>query len=68
MKSMQMIVRTITGQVHKSAAEQVTEREYDALKEGLKAMIPFKYLEFNTDDGYAMVVGSQIESVSVVLV
>lgn len=68
MKSLQLVVTTITGKVHKSAAEPVTEREYDTLKDGLKSLMPPTYLEFNTEDGWIVIVGSQIESVQVVLV
>lgn len=68
MKSMQVVVRTLTGQIHRSSADLVEEREYEALKDFLKDINSLKYLEFDTDDGWVIINGTQIESVSVILV
>lgn len=59
-KTVQIVAHT-TGGVVKSAPEQITEREYEQLKEGLKALMPNPvYVEFNTEDGYVIIPGSQI--------
>lgn len=56
MKFMQIIVHTTSGQVS-SASEQVTEREYEAMKETIKNSVA---LEFNTDNGWALIPVSNI--------
>lgn len=66
-KTVQIIAHTTGGEV-KSAPEQITEREYEQLKDGLKSLMPAPaYLEFNTEEGYVIIPGSQILYVEVKL-
>lgn len=59
-KTVQIVAHTTGGEVS-SAPEQTTEREYEQLKEGLKSLMPTPaYVEFNTEDGYVIIPGSQI--------
>lgn len=56
---MQVIVHTPGGLV-KSAVETVTERLFEDMKIELARAAQGEYLEFNTEDGWAVVPASQI--------
>lgn len=59
-KTVQIVAHTTGGEV-RSAPEQTTEREYEQLKEGLKDyMGNLTYVEFNTENGWVVIPGSQI--------
>jgi hypothetical protein len=65
MKFITFIAHTTGGEV-RSAPEQGTERDYEALKDGLKSiMSDLKYLEFNTDNGWVIIPASQLLYVEV---
>lgn len=59
MKSLQLIAHTTGGEV-RSAVEQVTEREYETVKEGLKDIAQSAYIEFDTDNGWVIIPTAQI--------
>lgn len=60
MKFITIIAHTTGGEV-RSAPEQGTERDYEQLKESLKAhMNNLTYVEFNTENGWIIIPGSQI--------
>lgn len=59
MKSMQIIAHTTGGEV-RSAVDQVTERDFEAIKEVMKSASNSTYVEFNTDNGWVVIPGSQI--------
>lgn len=66
MKSVQIVVHT-QGGIVRSAPDQLTERDYEALKEMLQESSDGRYLSFNTDDGWVLIPYSQIYYVEVVL-
>lgn len=60
MKSLQLIAHT-TGGVVLSAVEQVTERDYEVIKEGLRGtMGRMTCVEFNTDEGWVIIPGASV--------
>lgn len=61
MKSVEIVAHTTGGEV-RGATEQMTEREYEALKAEIKAST---YLEFNTDNGWVLIPGPSVIYVEV---
>jgi hypothetical protein len=61
MKSVQIVAHTTGGEV-RGAVDQMTERDYEALKTEIKNSA---YLEFNTDNGWVLIPGPSILYVEV---
>lgn len=64
MKFLQIVAHTTGGEV-KSSVEQVTEREYESIKDAMKQS--FEYIEFNTETGWVVIPGNQIIYMEIVL-
>lgn len=66
MKSLQIVAHTTGGEV-KGAPEQVTERDYETIRANIKASFGSPYMEFNTENGVAIIPWSQILYIEIVV-
>lgn len=63
----QLVVHSTGGEVE-SEPQELTEDELEELRAGLIAMVPFKYLQIDTKNGFVVIPGEQILYVEVRIV